>query len=324
MTNFWLGKRVIVTGASGFLGKHLVRLLKQADCNLFMPKPSKYDLRDWLPVEKMLRNSEKFFAPPYTDQIDILFHLAANVGGIGYNQNNPYNLFFDNAIMGINLIHSCVGRVGKFVQVGTACSYPKYCPEPFHELNFWNGYPEETNAPYGLAKKMLLVQLQAAKQQYGFNGIYPVLTNLYGPGDSFDPEKSHVIPAIIKKFVDAKEQGLDKVELWGTGNATREFLYVEDAAKALMVAAEKHNDCDPINIGSGDYLRIAALAKVISDLVEFEGEIVWDTDKPDGQPRRWLRTLDFWQMFDWQPEMDLKIGLKKTIEWYKENRKVYA
>ncbi len=317
--SFWKNKRVLVTGGYGFLGKHLVRLLREVGCSPFTPKSDIYDLRYPEYTRSMLYDARHSLSLNALRNIDIVFHLAANVGGIGYNQKNPYDLFYENAIMGINLIHMAIETgVKKFVQVGTTCSYPKYCPTPFIAANFWNGYPEETNAAYGLAKKMLLVQLQAAREQYDFNGVYPVLTNLYGPGDNFTPEKSHVIPALIKRFVDAKDRNLPEVEIWGTGDATRDFLYVEDAAKALMLVAEKYNDPEPFNIGIGKYLRVARLVELLKELTEYEGKIYWNASKPDGQLRRLLSSDEANYVLEWNPEIFIREGLMKTIKWYKE------
>jgi len=311
VVDFWQGKRVLVTGGHGFLGKHLVRQLETKGCNPFVPKSKDYDLCFPIYIQAMLEDA---------GEIDILFHLAANVGGIGYNQNYPYNLFYENIIMGLNLIHLSINhRVKKFIQVGTTCSYPKYCPTPFHERNFWNGYPEETNAPYGLAKKMLLVQLQAARQQFGFNGIYLVLANLYGPGDNFSDDHSHVIPALIKKIIAAKEKNKSSVSVWGTGNPSRDFLYVEDAARAIILSAEKYNAPEPLNLGSGQSFRIAALVNIIKALVEYEGKTTWNVSRPDGQSRRLLNSGEANHALGWQAETELRDGLEQTIEGYKEN-----
>ncbi|MCK4598770.1 GDP-L-fucose synthase [Candidatus Bipolaricaulota bacterium] len=299
---------ILVTGGAGFLGSYVVEKLRERGCEqIFIPRSKDYDLRDKEAVIQMYVDSKP----------DIVIHLAAVVGGIGANQKYPGRFFYDNAIMGIQLIEQarCFG-VGKFVCVGTICAYPKYTPVPFKEDDLWNGYPEETNAPYGLAKKMLLVQLQAYRQQYSFNGIYLLSVNLYGPGDNFDPEFSHVIPAIIKKFVDARRRGENKVIAWGTGEATREFLYVEDAAEGIVLATERYNRPDPVNLGVGQEIRIKDLIYLIKDLSRFEGEVEWDTSKPDGQPRRLLDTRRAQKEFGFKAKTGLKEGLHKTIEWY--------
>ena len=252
--------------------------------------------------------------------MDIVIHLAARVGGIGFNKKYPATLFYDNAIMGIQLMEAArQARVQKFVQVGTVCAYPKYTPVPFKEENLWEGYPEETNAPYGIAKKILLVQAQAYREQYGFNVIYLLPVNLYGPRDNFHPEYSHVIPALIKKILDAKESGEDHVTLWGTGKPTREFLYVEDAAEGIILAAEKYNKKDPVNLGSGWEISIKDLAELLLELIGFNGEIRWDTSKPDGQPKRRLDVSRAQYEFGFKAKVDLKEGLKRTIDWYKAN-----
>jgi len=252
--------------------------------------------------------------------IDVVIHLAAKVGGIGYNRENPATLFYDNAMMGIQLMEAArLEGVEKFVQVGTVCAYPKYTPVPFKEEDLWEGYPEETNAPYGVAKKMLLVQAQAYREQYGFNAIYLLPVNLYGPRDNFDPESSHVIPALIRKFVDAKKEGSDTVEVWGTGSASREFLYVDDAARGIVLATERYNKPDPVNLGSGMEITIRDLVALIGELTGFDGEIVWDATKPDGQPRRCLDVSRAREEFGFESEMGFREGLKRTIEWYVEN-----
>lgn len=312
MVSFWKKKRVAVTGSSGFVGTHLTSKLKELGANLFCPTSNEYDLRKPFQVDAMLADAGK--------DIDILFNLAANVGGIGYNQAHPYSLFYDNIQIGVNLIHASIQRnVGKFIQVGTVCAYPKFTPVPFDERCLWDGYPEETNAPYGIAKRVLLTQLQAARQEFNFNGAYILPTNLYGPGDSFNPEQSHVIPALIKKFVEAKEQGLDEVEVWGSGDASRDFLYVKDAVEGLLLIAEKYDSPEPINLGSGDEIRIGVLVKFISDIVGFRGKIRYNRSKPDGQPRRALR---IWKAKElgWQPRTSLENGLRQTIEWHMANK----
>lgn len=299
-------KNVLVTGGAGFLGSHVVRQLRRRGFKkIIIPRRDKYDLRN-------LNNCLKV-----TRKVDLTIHLAGNVGGIGYNQVNPGTLFYDNLMMGVNLIEACrINNVKKVVIVGTICSYPKFTPVPFKESELWNGYPEETNAPYGIAKKALLVMAQAYKQQYGLNSVYLLPVNLYGPGDHFDPKISHVIPALIKKFVDAKKTNEKQVIVWGTGKATREFIYVEDAARAIVLAAEKLNVLEPVNIGAGFEISIKDLASLIKELVRYEGQIVWDTTKPDGQPRRMLDTPKAKQLFGFQATTDFKTGLQKTVEWY--------
>jgi GDP-L-fucose synthase len=255
--------------------------------------------------------------------IDLVIHLAANVGGIGYNRAYPGTLFFDNAVMGIQLMEAArQAGVGKFVAVGTVCAYPKFTPVPFMESELWNGYPEETNAPYGIAKKVLLVQAQAYRAQYGFNAIYLLPVNLYGPGDNFDVESSHVIPALIKKMVDAKAKGEKKVVVWGSGEASREFLYVEDAAEGIVLASEKYDEPDPVNIGAGFEIKIKDLVSLISKLTDFNGQIVWDANKPDGQPRRMLDTSKAASKFGFKAKTSLEDGIRKTIEWYRRTSKV--
>ena len=307
---FWDEKKVLVTGGAGFVGRHVVRLLKEQGCIPFVPRSISYDLRLPRAIGRLLRDAKP----------DIIIHLAAHAGGIGLNRARPAELFLDNAIMGIQLLNQAwEAGIEKFVVIGTVCSYPKFCPAPFVEENFWEGYPEETNAPYGLAKKMLLVQAQAYRQQYGFNAIYLVPVNLYGPGDNFDLETGHVIPALIRKFLEAKAQGKQAIEAWGTGTASREFLYVEDAAEAIVLAAEHYDGAEPINLGTGSEIRIAGLAEVIARLCDFQGDIVWDATKPDGQPRRSLNTCKASRYFGWEAKTPLEEGLRRTIEWYIQN-----
>lgn len=305
---FWDNKTVLVTGGTGFLGTNVVKYLLEAGVsreNIRTPRSKDLDLRVW---ENCLKA---------VDGCDVVIHLAASVGGIGYNMENPGSLFYDNAIMGIQMMEAARQKnVEKFVAVGTICAYPKFTRIPFTEDNIWNGYPEETNAPYGLAKKMMLVQAQAYREQYGYNAIYLLPVNLYGPGDNFDPSSSHVIPALIKKFVDAKNTGTEHVEVWGTGAASREFLYVEDAAKAIVLAAEKYNSSEPVNIGAGMEITIRELVGVISSLVGYSGAIVWDTSKPDGQPRRCLDVSRAEKEFGFRAQMKFEEGLKETIAWY--------
>ena len=309
---FWADKRVVVTGGAGFLGSFVVEQLKEKNPkSVFVPRSRDYDLREKEAIIQMYEDSKP----------DIVIHLAAVVGGIGANLAHPGQFFYDNAIMGIQLIEYA-RRLGikKFVCVGTICAYPKYTPAPFKEEDLWNGYPEETNAPYGLAKKMLLVQLQAYRQEYGFNGIYLLPVNLYGPQDSFNPETSHVIPALIRKCVEAKEQGEGKIVVWGDGSPTREFLYVEDAARAILLATERYNKSEPVNIGAGFEISIKDLVELIAELTAFEGEIVWDTSKPNGQPRRKLDISRAKEEFGFEAKIDLETGLKKTICWYLEQK----
>ena len=309
---FWENKTVLVTGGAGFLGTNVVKYLLEAGVpqeNIRVPRSRDLDLRVW---ENCLKA---------VDGCDVVIHLAASVGGIGYNMQNPGSLFYDNAIMGIQMMEAARQKnVGKFVAVGTICAYPKFTPIPFTEDTLWDGYPEETNAPYGLAKKMMLVQAQAYREQYGYNAIYLLPVNLYGPGDNFDPSSSHVIPALIKKFVDAKRTGAASVEVWGTGFASREFLYVEDAAKAIALAAERYNSPDPVNIGAGMEITIRDLVAVISSLVGYSGEIVWDTSKPDGQPRRCLDVSRAEKEFGFKAQTTFEDGLKETIAWYIEKQ----
>ena len=307
--NYFSDKKILVTGGAGFLGSNVVSQLKKkvADpSQIIIPRSKDLDLRDWSNCLKVL------------DDVDIVIHLAAKVGGIGYNQAHPAELFYDNAIMGIQLLEAARRKdIEKFVVVGTVCAYPKFTPVPFREEDIWNGYPEETNAPYGLAKKMLLIQSQAYRDQYGFNSIYLIPVNLYGPGDNFNPESSHVIPALIKKFVDAKNKGEKEVEIWGTGKASREFIYVGDAARAILLATEKYDSKNPVNIGSGKEVTIRELVSLIIDEVGFKGQIIWNKDKPDGQPRRCLNTDKAKKSFGFEAKMPIEEGIKKTVEWYK-------
>lgn len=311
MSNFFSDKKILLTGGGGFVGQHVFKeLLKKGakKRNIFIPRSREYDLRDKKIAEKLTKN------------IDIVIHLAGNVGGIGYNREYPGTLFYDNITMGINLIEaSRINKVKKFVCIGTICAYPKFTPVPFKEKDLWNGYPEETNAPYGLAKKMLLVMLQAYRQQYGFNGIYLLPVNMYGPGDNFNPEKSHVIAALIKKIYDAKKENKKEIIVWGDGSATREFFYVEDAAEAIVLATEKYNKPDPINIGAGFEISIKELVSLLVKLMNFKGKIIWDKSKPNGQPRRMLDTKKAYKEFGFRAKTKFEDGLKKTIEWYLKN-----
>lgn len=302
----WQDTRVLVTGAHGFLGSSLVRQLKAKQPKKLLTPTSK---------EADFRNLET--CKKYVKGVDLVIHLAAKVGGIGFNQQYPGELFYDNLMMGAQLMEAArIEGVEKFVALGTICAYPKFTPVPFKEEDLWNGYPEETNAPYGLAKKMLLVQAQAYRQQYGFNAIYLLPVNMYGPGDNFDPKSSHVIPALIKKFVEAKKNNDPEVVVWGTGKATREFLYVDDAARGILMAAELYDGAEPVNLGSHMEISIKELAKLIKELTKYEGKIVWDTTKPDGQPRRKLDTHKASLLFDFRATTKFKPGLRKTIAWY--------
>jgi len=298
----------MVTGGAGFLGRAVVRRLETAGATeVFVPRSAEFDLRTRDGVAAALAASRP----------DLVIHLAAVVGGIGANRENPGRFFYDNAIMGIELMEAArLAGVAKFVQVGTVCSYPKFTPVPFREDDLWDGYPEETNAPYGLAKKMLLVQGQAYRQQYGFDVIHLIPVNLYGPGDNFDPASSHVIPAIIKKCIDAREADADHIEVWGSGSASREFLYVDDAAEAIVLAAERYDGADPVNLGVGREITIRTLVETIVRLTGFTGEIRWDATKPDGQPRRALDTSRARERFGFTATTGFEDGLRRTIDWY--------
>jgi len=305
---FWDNKQILLTGGAGFLGSHIVEQLAERGVQkdqLDIPRSRDLDLRTWENCVKSVKDK------------DIVIHLAAKVGGIGFNQNYPGELFYDNAIMGIQLIEAARQEgVEKCVILGTVCAYPKFTPVPFSEDELWNGYPEETNAPYGLAKKMLLVQSQAYRQQYGFNSIYLLPVNLYGPGDNFNPESSHVIPALIKKFVEAVQEKKPSVEVWGTGSASREFLYVEDAARAIVLATERYNKSEPVNLGAGKEITIRDLVTIIREQTGFTGEIHWDMSRPDGQPRRCLVTSRAEKEFGFVAQVLFDEGLKRTINWY--------
>jgi GDP-L-fucose synthase len=302
-------KRITITGGKGFLGKHLIRTFEEQGYeNIFVADLPEYNLIRPEDIHKL-----------YDEQRpDIVIHLAAKVGGIGFNQENPGSLFYENIMMGVQLLHEgSLRKLRKFVALGTICAYPKFTPVPFKEEDLWNGYPEETNAPYGLAKKMMLVQSQSYRQQYDFNSIFLLPVNLYGPGDNFDPRSSHVIPALIKKCVDAVQQGDEEIIVWGTGAATREFFYVEDAAEAIVLATEKYNKSNPVNIGAGFEIAIRDLVTLIVELTGFQGRIAWDTTRPDGQPRRMLDTTRAFNEFGFRARTDFRAGLTKTIAWYR-------
>ncbi len=305
---FWQDKRILITGGDGFLGTHLVKRLKKfSPKKIVVPTFPKDDLRKYNDCLKACKD------------IDLVIHLAANVGGIGYNQGHPADLFDDNILMGVNMMRAARKQnVKKFVALGTICAYPKLTPVPFKEKDLWMGYPEETNAPYGLAKKMQLIQAQAYRDQYGFNAIFLLPVNLYGPGDNFNPKSSHVIPALIRKFIEAKKQNKEEVVVWGTGKPTREFLYVEDAAEGILLAAEKYNKPDPVNLGAGFEISIKELAELIKKLTGFKGKISWDRTKPDGQPRRMLDITRAKKEFGFVAKTPFKKGLQKTIDWFQE------
>ncbi|WGV23614.1 GDP-L-fucose synthase family protein [Halotia branconii] len=304
-------KRILVTGGAGFLGRQVIDQLCKAGADsakITVPRSRDCDIRVWENCQRAV------------DQQDIIIHLAAHVGGIGLNREKPAELFYDNLIMGTQLIHAAhQAGVEKFVCVGTICAYPKFTPVPFKEDDLWNGYPEETNAPYGIAKKALLVQLQSYRQQYGFNGIYLLPVNLYGPEDNFDTSSSHVIPALIRKVHEAQIQGVKQLPVWGDGSPTREFLYSEDAARGIVMGTQSYNDSEPVNLGTGEEISIRDLITLICELMEFDGEIVWETDKPNGQPRRCLDTQRAKQAFNFTAGVSFEQGLKNTIEWWRKN-----
>jgi GDP-L-fucose synthase len=302
------GKRIVVTGGAGFLGSHLVKRLLDAGCrNVFVPISSEYNLTDIAAIDRLFVEHRP----------EILIHAAAVVGGIGANRANPGRFFYENAIMGIQLIEAARRyAVEKVIVLGTICAYPKFTPVPFHEKALWDGYPEETNAPYGLAKKMMLVQCQAYREQYGMNGIFLLPVNLYGPHDNFDPESSHVIPALIRKCVEAVKGGRKEIVLWGDGSPTREFLYVEDAAEGIYLATVHYDKSEPVNLGSGMEISIGDLATTIGEMTGFMGQIVWDTSKPNGQPRRCLDVTRAEQEFKFRAATPFDVGLRKTIDWY--------
>jgi GDP-L-fucose synthase len=309
----WSEKRICVTGGAGFLGTHLIQDLRERGADeIFVPTIEDYDLVDPTAIARMLADSNP----------DVIIHLAAHVGGIGANREHPAEFFYDNLMMGVQLLHQAYLRsVEKFVAIGTVCAYPKFTPVPFKEDDLWDGYPEETNAPYGLAKKMLLVQSQAYREQYGYNSIFLLPVNLYGPGDNFDPRSSHVIPALIRKCMEAQEQNADQIMVWGDGSPTREFIYVTDAARGIALATECYNESLPVNLGSGFEISIKDLAEKIARMTGFTGELVWDTSKPNGQPRRALDTSRAKEKFGFVAQTDFDEGLQQTIDWYRANRK---
>jgi len=317
-STFWNDKKVVVTGGAGFLGSFVIEKLKERGAtDIYVPLIEDYDLTDRDDIRRMYDVTLEGVDPAKM----VVIHLAAHVGGIGANREHPAEFFYDNLMMGVQLMHQAWERgVGKFTAIGTVCAYPKFTPVPFKEDDLWIGYPEETNAPYGLAKKMMLVQSQAYRQQYGFNSIYLLPVNLYGPRDNFNLATSHVIPALIRKALEAQERGEKELVVWGDGSPTREFMYVEDAAEGILTATEKYNDSEPVNLGSGYEIPIKDLAEMIARLTGFEGKLVWDTSKPNGQPRRGLDVTRAKEFFGWEAEVSFEEGLRKTIEWYKENR----
>jgi len=312
MSEFWKNQRFVVTGGSGFLGKVLTRKMQERGAKeIFIPRIEDYNLVNPVDIDRMLADSNP----------DVIIHLAAHVGGIGANSEHPAEFFYDNLMMGVQLMHKAWQTgVKKFTAIGTVCAYPKFTPVPFKEDDIWNGYPEETNAPYGLAKKMLLVQSQAYRDQYGFNSIFLLPVNLYGPGDNFNLRSSHVIPALIRKCIEAEQKGIKEIEVWGDGSPTREFLYVEDAAEGILLATEFFNESLPVNLGSGHEISIKDLAEKIANLSGFSGKLIWNTDKPNGQPRRGLDTTRAFEKFGFKAKMTFDEGLANTIAWYRENK----
>ena len=312
-SDFWKDRKVCVTGGDGFLGSYVLeKLAERGASQIFVPKIEEYNIVDPEAVKRLLADANP----------DLILHLAANVGGIGANQARPAEFFYDNLMMGVQLMHEAwKAGVSKFVAIGTVCAYPKFTPVPFREETLWDGYPEETNAPYGLAKKMLLVQSQSYRQQYNFNSLFLIPVNLYGPGDNFNLETSHVIPALIRKCFEAQDRGDDEIVVWGDGSPTREFLYAADAAEGILLAAEGYNSSDPVNLGSGEEISIKDLVTKIVEFTGFEGRLVWDTSRPNGQPRRGLDTSRAKERFGFQAQVKLEEGLKRTVEWYRKARK---
>ncbi len=327
-SSFWADQKVIVTGGAGFLGTYVVdKLRRRGAKEIIIPRIEKYDLTEIQLINQLFDDhgipklEKSISEKPATDNKVLIIHLAALVGGIEANRRRPAEYFYTNLMMGTQLMHEAWRRsVDKFVAIGTICAYPKFTPLPFKEENLWDGYPEETNAPYGLAKKMLLVQSQAYRQQYGFNALYLLPVNLYGPGDNFDLQTSHVIPALIRKCIEAQERGEDQIVVWGDGSPTREFLFVEDAAEGILLASENYNDSEPVNLGSGQEISIKDLVQTITRLTGFSGELVWDTSKPNGQPRRILDTSRAEEHFGFRAQTNFEEGLRKTIEWYRDYR----
>jgi GDP-L-fucose synthase len=312
MSSFWQGRRALVTGGAGFLGSFVVDRLRAAEASVFVPRSAEYDLVDRGAVRRLLADAKP----------DIVIHLAARVGGIGANRDNPGRYLFENAMMGLNLFEECrLAHVAKLVATGTICAYPKFAPVPFKEEDLWNGYPEETNAPYGIAKKMMLVQSEAYREQYGMNSVVLFPVNLYGPRDNFDLHTSHVIPAMIRKCVSARERGEPEVTLWGDGSPTREFLYVEDAAEGILLAAERYDASEPVNLGSGREIAIRDLAQEIAHAARFTGRFVWDTSKPNGQPRRQLDVTRARERFGFEARTPFAEGLAATVAYYEQHRK---
>jgi GDP-L-fucose synthase len=317
--NFWNDKKVVVTGGAGFLGSFVIAKLKERGAtDIYVPTIEEYDLTNRDDIRRLY---DLTLADGFDASKMVLIHLAAHVGGIGANREHPAEFFYDNLVMGVELMHQAWQRgVGKFVAIGTVCAYPKVTPVPFKEDDLWMGYPEETNAPYGLAKKMLLVQAQAYRQQYGFNAIYLLPVNLYGPRDNFNPASSHVVPALIRKAVEAQDKGAKEMVVWGDGSPTREFLFVEDAADGIVTAAEKYNGAEPVNLGSGYEISIKDLSEMICRMTGFQGKLIWDTTKPNGQPRRGLDVSRAKEYFGWSAQVPFEEGMRRTIDWFKQNR----